>query len=60
MKPAAKTHVPRCEAGEMTKEQQAAIDRYREGVAERLGLSADQRRAMELTCPVANRDDTVR
>ena len=74
MKPAAKAHVPPCVGGEMTKEQRAvvdryreqqtAIDRYREGVAEsvRLGLSAEQRRAMELVaeCPVAKRDDTVR
>ena len=30
MKPAAKTHVPSCEGGEMTKDQQAAVDRYRE------------------------------
>ena len=74
MKPAAKAHVPPCEGREMAKEQQAVVDRYREQqaatdryreeVAEsvRLGLSAEQRRAMELVtgCPVAKRDDTVR
>ena len=73
MKPAAKAHVPPCESGEMSKEQQAvvdryrkqqaAIDRYREGVAKsvRQGLSAEQWRAMESVaeCPVPKRDDTV-
>ena len=61
MKPAATTHVPPCEGGENSKEQEAivdryrkqhaAIDRYREGVAKsiRPGLvyCAEQRRAME-------------
>ena len=59
MKPAATARVPPCGGGEMSKEQQAAIDRYREGVAKsiRPGLvySAEQRRALESVeeCPVA-------
>ena len=72
MKPAAKAHVPPCDSGEMSKEQQtivnryrkqqAAIDRHREGIAKsiRPGLvySAEQWRAMESVeeCPVAKRD----
>ena len=61
-------------SGEMSKEQQAvvdryqkqqaAIDRYCEGVVKsvHLGLSAEQWRAMESVaeCPVAKRDHTVR
>ena len=73
MKPAA-AHVPPCEGGEMSKEQQAVvdryrgqqatIDRYREGVAKsiRPGLfySAEQRRAMESVAgrPVAKREQS--
>ena len=51
MKPAVKAHVPPCEGGEMSKEQQAVVDRYREqqaaseGVAKSRGLSAEQRKA---------------
>ena len=72
MKPGATAHVPPLEGGEMSKEQQAvvdryqkqqvAIDRYREGVAKsiRPGLVyyAEQRKAMESVaeCPVAKLD----
>ena len=47
IKPAVKAHVPPCEGGEMSKEQQAVVDRYREqqaaseGVAKSRGLSAE-------------------
>ena len=70
MKPAAKAHVPPCERGEISKEQQAvvdrnrkqqaAIDRYREGVVKSI-LGAEKWRALEslAECPVAKRDDTV-
>ena len=70
MKPAA--HVPPCESGEISKEQQAvvdryrkqqaAIDRYRECVAKSVCpgfvYSAEQRRAMESVgeYPVAKHD----
>ena len=70
MKPAAKAHVAPCEDGEMPKEQQAMVGRYREQQAAidrargkskgpELVYSAEQRRALEL---VAQRDgyDTVR
>ena len=73
MKPAAKAHVPPCESGEMSKEQQAvvdwyrkqpaAIDRYCEGVVKSVcpRLNAEQRRALESVTesPVAKHDDTV-
>ena len=64
-------HVPPCEVEEMTKEQQAAVARYREqqnakSKSARKGLelvySAEQRRALELLvvveekCPIAQRD----
>ena len=63
MKPAT-TRVPPCGGGEMSKEQQAVADRYRErqtaidreSVAK--SSSAGQRKALE-NCPVAQRDDTV-
>ena len=56
------THVPPYE--QMSKEQQAGVDRHREqqaainreGVAKSRGLSADQRKTLE-NCPVAQRDD---
>ena len=58
MKPTAKAHVP-CEGGEMTKEQRAVVERYREHQAAidrakskskcpELVYSAEQRRALEL------------
>ena len=65
MKPAT-AHVPPCEGGEKSKEQQAVVDRYREqqavidlyreGVAKSRGLSVAQRKALK-NCPVAQRDD---
>ena len=73
MKPAAKAHIPPYEGGEMTKEQRAVVDRYRKQQAAidrargksqgpELVYSAEQRRALELVCPIAQRDgyDTVR
>ena len=64
MKPAVRAHVPPCEGGEMSKEQQAVVDRYRERQAaiDREGVakssSAEQRKALE-NCPIVQRDDTV-
>ena len=57
----ATAHVSPCEGGEISKEQQAVVDPYREqqaakGVAK--SSSVEQRRALE-KCPVAQRDDTV-
>ena len=62
-------HVPPCEVGEMTKEQQAVVARYREQQdaksrlswkSPELVYSAEQRRALELLlgekCPIAQRD----
>ena len=64
MKPAVKAHVPPCEGEEMSKEQQAVLDRYRErqtaidreGVAK--SSSAEQWKALD-SCPVTQQDDTV-
>ena len=71
MKPTTKAHVPPCVGGEMTKEQravderyreqQAAIDRYRaksKSKVPELVYSAEQRRALELVdkFAIAQRD----
>ena len=51
MKQVKAPHVPPCEGGEMSAEQQAAVDRYLERQAVR-----DAARPV-VTCPVAKRDD---
>ena len=71
MKPAAKARVSPCEGGEMSKEQQDVVDRYRKQQAAidryraksksvQKCLSAQQRKALVEKCPIAQRDDTVR
>ena len=64
-------HVPPCEDGEMTKEEQAVVERYREQQdvkrksthptkGPELVYSVEQRKALELIaeekCPIAQRD----
>ena len=63
MKQVKAPHVPPCEGGEMPKEQQAVVDRYREQQSvvdwcreADKGVSISAARALE-KCPVAQRDD---
>ena len=57
MKPAT-AHDRPCEGGEMSKEQQAVVDRYREQQAAK-GVAKSSSVARELEkCPVAQQDDT--
>ena len=70
MEPATVMHVPPCEGGEMTKEQQAVVGRCGEQQADidwyrakskpvEKVLSAEQRRALVEKCPISQRNDTV-